>query len=55
MPTSKNLLAIVGVVALVAGAIYFVNESQKSDIEKLGDSIENAGNDLADAVDDATK
>lgn len=55
MPPSKNLLSIVGVVALVAVAIYFINESQKSDIEKLGDSIERVGDDLADAVDDATK
>lgn len=50
---SKNTLAIVGVAALVIAGIYFVNESQKSDVEKLGDSLEEAGEDVADAVDDA--
>lgn len=51
---TKSILAAVGVVALVAAGIYFVNQSQKSDVEKLGDSLEEAGEDIADAVDDAT-
>lgn len=50
---SKNTLAIVGVAALIVAGIYFINESQKSDAEKLGDSLEEAGEDVADAVDDA--
>jgi len=53
MMNSKNTLAIVGVAALILAGIYFVNESQKSDTEKLGDSLEEAGEDVADAVDDA--
>ncbi len=50
---SKSILATVGIVALVLAAVYFFNESQKSDVEKLGDSLEEVGDDIADAVDDA--
>ncbi len=52
---SKSLLAAVGVVALIIAAVYFINQSQKSDAEKLGDSLEEVGEDIADAVDDATE
>ncbi|MDZ7628340.1 MAG: hypothetical protein U5J99_08000 [Parvularculaceae bacterium] len=51
---SKNLLAAIGVVAIGVAVIYFINESQKSDAEKLGDSLEEMGDDIADAVDGAT-
>ncbi len=49
---SQKILAIVGVVAIIIGGIYFINESGKSDIEKLGDSLENAADDVADAIKD---
>ena len=52
---SKSLLAAVGVVAIIIAGVYFINESQKSDVEKLGDSLEEVGEDVADAVDDATE
>lgn len=51
---SKNILAAAGVIAIVVGGAYFINQSQKSDAEKLGDSLEEVGEDIADAVDDAT-
>lgn len=49
----KSILAAVGVIAIIFGGIYFINQSQKSDVEKLGDSLEEVGDDIADAVDDA--
>jgi hypothetical protein len=49
-----RILAAIGVVALIGIAFYLFSESQKSDAEKLGDSIEEVGDDIADAVDDAT-
>lgn len=51
---SKSILAAVGVIAIIFGGIYFINQSQKSDAEKLGDSLEKVGDDIADAVEDAT-
>jgi len=51
---STNILATVGIVAIIAVGAYAINESRKSDSEKLGDSIENAAEDLGDAVEDAT-
>jgi hypothetical protein len=51
---SKSILAAVGVVAIIFAIVYFINDSQKSDAEKLGDSLEEVGEDIADAVDDAT-
>ena len=49
---SKSILAAVGVVAIIFAVVYFINESQKSDVEKLGDSLEKVGDDIADAVND---
>jgi len=51
---SKSIFAAVGVVAIIFAIVYFINDSQKSDAEKLGDSLEEVGEDIADAVDDAT-
>lgn len=52
---SKKILAAVGVAAIIFAGVYFINESQKSDVEKLGDSLEKVGHDISDAVDDASK
>lgn len=49
---SKNILAVVGLVAIIILGIYFINESSKSDVEKFGDSLENAAEDVADAIKD---
>jgi uncharacterized protein (UPF0333 family) len=49
---STKFLAAVGVVAIIIAGVYFINESGKSDLDKLGDSIENAADDVADAVKD---
>lgn len=51
---STKFLAAVGVVAIIVIGAYAYNESRKSDAEKLGDSIEHAVDDVADAVEDAT-
>ena len=51
---SNTILAAVGVVAIVVVGAYLINQSQKSDAEKLGDRLEEVGEDIADAVDDAT-
>jgi hypothetical protein len=52
--TSTKFLAAVGIVAIIAVGAYAINEGRKSDSEKLGDSIENAADDVSDAVKDAT-
>jgi hypothetical protein len=54
MTRNQGTVAAIGAGALVVIAVLLFNESQKSDVEKLGDSIENAGDDVADAVKDAT-
>lgn len=47
-------MAAIGVIGLIGVAFYMFSESQKSGAEKLGDSLEEVGEDIADAVDDAT-
>lgn len=49
MNSTVKLLAIVGVVAVIGFGVYAINESGKSDAEKIGDRIEDVG----EAVDDA--
>lgn len=48
------MLIMAGCVAVIIGGTYYINESNKSDTEKLGDSIENAADDVSDAIKDAT-
>ncbi|MEQ1930878.1 MAG: hypothetical protein ABL957_10135 [Parvularculaceae bacterium] len=51
---STKMLAAVGIVAIIGFGAYFISQSQKSDAEKLGDSIEEVGEEIEDAVKDAT-
>ncbi|WP_165793719.1 hypothetical protein [Hyphococcus luteus] len=51
---TQKILMIAGFVAVIIGGTYYINESSKSDTEKLGDSIENAADDVSDAIKDAT-
>lgn len=44
-----KLLAIIGVVTLIGFGVYAINESGKSDAERIGDRIE----DVEEAVDEA--
>lgn len=52
MSSTTRVLALVGVVAIIGVGVYAINESGKSDVEKLGDSIEDVGEDIKDAVND---
>jgi len=51
MSSSTKVFAVIGVIAVIGIGAYAINESQKSDAEKVGDSIEEAGEDIKDAVD----
>lgn len=51
MSSGAKIFAVIGVVAVIGVGIYAINESQKSDVEKLGDSIEEVGEDIKDAID----
>ncbi len=52
MSATAKAFAIIGVIAVIGIGVYILGESQKSDAEKFGDSIEEAGEDLKDAVQD---
>ncbi len=47
-----KILAVIGVIAILAGGLYYFSESQKSPAEKVGDKIEDVGDAVKDAVED---
>ncbi|MEE2691860.1 MAG: hypothetical protein VX640_10015 [Pseudomonadota bacterium] len=52
MGSSTKIFAVIGVAAVIGFGVYAINESRKSDAEKIGDSIEEVGEDIEDAVKD---
>lgn len=50
---SQQISAVIGVAAVIIGAIYFINVNRNGEAEKLGDSIENTAEEVVDGVKDA--